>query len=47
MVRRAIGEGPEGLLAQLRAIEQADDADCRRFPRLKPSDDATCGCSIA
>lgn len=41
MVRRAIGEGPEGLLAQLRAIEQADP-DCRRFPRLKPSDDATC-----
>jgi Protein phosphatase 2C len=41
MVRRAVEAGPEPLLAQLRAVEHADP-DCRRFPRLKPSDDATC-----
>lgn len=41
MIRRAVAEGPEALLAALRAVEAADP-DCRRFPRLKPSDDATC-----
>lgn len=41
MVARTLAEGPERLLAELRAAE-ADDPDCRRFPRLKPSDDATC-----
>lgn len=41
MVRRAVVEGPAPLLAEVRRIEQADP-DCRRFPRLKPSDDATC-----
>ena len=41
MARRAVEEGPAPLMAQLRAVEQADP-DCRRFPRLKPSDDATC-----
>ncbi|HEX3407612.1 MAG TPA: protein phosphatase 2C domain-containing protein [Caulobacteraceae bacterium] len=41
MARRALAEGPEPLLAALRAVEAADP-DCRRFPRLKPSDDATC-----
>ena len=41
MVRRALAEGPAPLLAEVRRIEQADP-DCRRFPRLKPSDDATC-----
>ncbi|WP_010186896.1 protein phosphatase 2C domain-containing protein [Sphingomonas sp. PAMC 26605] len=33
-------EGLHGVAARLRAIE-ADDADCRRFARFKPSDDAT------
>lgn len=33
-------EGLTGLAARLRTIE-ADDADCRRFARFKPSDDAT------
>lgn len=41
MVRRAVEKGPLGLLTAIRAAEQADP-DCRRFPRLKPSDDATC-----
>jgi hypothetical protein len=41
MVRRSIEEGPDAPLAALRAVETADP-DCRRFPRLKPSDDATC-----
>jgi Protein phosphatase 2C len=41
MVRRSVDEGPETLLAALRAVEKADP-DCRRYPRLKPSDDATC-----
>ena len=41
MVRRAVERGPAPLLAELRAVEHADP-DCRRFPRLKPSDDATC-----
>jgi hypothetical protein len=41
MIRRAVDEGPDALLATLRAVEAADP-DCRRFPRLKPSDDATC-----
>jgi serine/threonine protein phosphatase PrpC len=41
MVRRSIEEGPDAPLAALRAVEMADP-DCRRFPRLKPSDDATC-----
>jgi hypothetical protein len=41
MIRRAVSEGPVPLLAALRALEEADP-DCRRFPRLKPSDDATC-----
>ena len=41
MIRRSIEEGPDGPLAALRAAEAADP-DCRRFPRLKPSDDATC-----
>ncbi|HWF78200.1 MAG TPA: protein phosphatase 2C domain-containing protein [Caulobacteraceae bacterium] len=41
MVRRAVAEGPAPVLAALRAVEEADP-DCRRFPRLKPSDDATC-----
>ena len=41
MIRRAVDEGPAALLAALRAVETADP-DCRRFPRLKPSDDATC-----
>lgn len=41
LVRRAVAEGPEAPLAALRAVERADP-DCRRFPRLKPSDDATC-----
>lgn len=33
-------EGLHGFAAQLRAIE-ADDPECRRFARFKPSDDAT------
>jgi hypothetical protein len=33
-------EGLHGLATRLRAIE-ADDAECRRFARFKPSDDAT------
>lgn len=33
-------EGLHGLAARLRAIE-AEDADCGRFARFKPSDDAT------
>ena len=41
MIRRSIEEGPDAPLAALRAIEKSDP-DCRRFPRLKPSDDATC-----
>jgi hypothetical protein len=41
MIRRSIEEGPDAPLAALRAVEKADP-DCRRFPRLKPSDDATC-----
>jgi hypothetical protein len=41
MIRQSIEEGPDAPLAALRAIEKADP-DCRRFPRLKPSDDATC-----
>jgi len=41
MIRRTVAEGPERLLAELRGFEAAD-ADCRRAPRLKPSDDATC-----
>jgi len=41
MVRRVVAEGPGPLLAALRAVEEGDP-DCRRFPRLKPSDDATC-----
>ena len=41
MIRRSIEEGPDALLQAVRAAEKADP-DCRRFPRLKPSDDATC-----
>jgi hypothetical protein len=41
MIRRIVTEGPDAVLADIRALERADD-DCRRFPRLKPSDDATC-----
>jgi hypothetical protein len=41
MIRRAVREGPAPVLAELRALERADP-ECRRFPRLKPSDDATC-----
>jgi hypothetical protein len=41
MVRRAADEGLARLLAELRAAEEGDP-DCRRYPRLKPSDDATC-----
>ena len=41
MGTRTLAEGPERLLAELRAAE-AGDPDCRRYPRLKPSDDATC-----
>ena len=41
MIRRTVAEGPERLLAEIRALE-ADDPNCRRIPRLKPSDDATC-----
>ena len=41
MIRRAVAEGPAPVLAELRALEPADP-DCRRVPRLKASDDATC-----
>jgi hypothetical protein len=41
MVRRILSDGPESLLRDVRAIETAD-ADCRRFPRVKTSDDASC-----
>jgi hypothetical protein len=38
--------GVESLLQKLRAIE-ADDAGCRRYPRIKPRDDATAICLTA
>jgi Protein phosphatase 2C len=41
MIQRTVAEGPERLLSEIRALE-AGDPDCRRIPRLKPSDDATC-----
>jgi hypothetical protein len=41
MVRRVVAESPDAVLADIRALEQAD-SDCRRYPRLKASDDATC-----
>lgn len=41
MIDRVMAEGAPGVLEAVRAIEAADP-DCRRFPRLKPSDDATC-----
>ena len=34
-------EGPDVLAGRLRSLEAAD-ADCRRFARMKTSDDATC-----
>ncbi|MEM9170524.1 MAG: hypothetical protein AAGC56_12830 [Pseudomonadota bacterium] len=36
-----VREGPEAVAHAVRAAEAAD-ADCRRFPRFKRSDDATC-----
>jgi hypothetical protein len=41
MVRAVMRDGAEGVLKQIRALEQADAA-CQRIPRLKVSDDATC-----
>ena len=38
--RGATEEGLKGIMADIRRVER-DDADCRRFPRLKPADDAT------
>jgi len=40
LVRAAADKGLEALYAELRAVEAAD-ADCRRFPRIKPADDAS------
>jgi hypothetical protein len=40
LLAAALGRGLAPLHDELRAIEAAD-ADCRRFPRLKPRDDAT------
>jgi hypothetical protein len=41
MIRRSVTEGPERILAEIRALETVDP-ECRRFARLNPSDDATC-----
>lgn len=41
MIRRTLAEGPGRILAEIRNFEAADP-ECRRVPRLKPSDDATC-----
>jgi hypothetical protein len=38
--RGASEDGLKDLMADIRRVER-DDADCRRFPRLKPADDAT------
>jgi hypothetical protein len=35
-----VARGPQALIAELRALEDAD-ADCIRFPRIKARDDAT------
>jgi hypothetical protein len=40
LLAAALGGGLAPLCDELRAIEAAD-ADCRRYPRLKPRDDAT------
>jgi hypothetical protein len=41
MVRAVVREGAATVLAQIRSLEQ-DDELCRKIPRLKASDDATC-----
>ena len=41
LLRRGASEdGLKQVMAEIRAVER-DDIDCRRFPRLKPGDDAT------
>ena len=40
IVAWAMDEGLAGILAAVRRIE-AEDAECRRYPRFKPQDDAT------
>jgi hypothetical protein len=41
MVRSLVELGPERVLSQIRVLEAAD-ANCRLYPRVKVSDDATC-----
>ena len=40
LLKASFERGPDALLDELRAME-ADDLDCRAFPRVKPMDDAT------
>lgn len=41
MIAATLRDGAEAVLARVRALEAAD-SDCRAYPRLKMSDDATC-----
>jgi hypothetical protein len=41
MIDQVMSEGAQAVLEAVRAIETTDP-DCRRFRRLKPSDDASC-----
>jgi hypothetical protein len=41
MIDCVLSEGAQAVLEAVRTVEDADP-DCRRFPRLKASDDATC-----
>jgi hypothetical protein len=41
MVRGLVELGPQRVLSQIRVLE-AGDANCRLYPRVKVSDDATC-----
>lgn len=40
-VRRAVSDGLETILGEIRRVEREEDKDCRSYPRFKPCDDAT------
>lgn len=40
-VRRAVSDGLETILGEVRRVEREEDPACRSYPRFKPCDDAT------
>lgn len=41
LVRRAVSDGLETILGEVRRVEREEDPACRSYPRFKPCDDAT------